>query len=143
MFERVRGWAGNTTGSVDPVEALDDVPEAGLENVRLAVDRRHDVAPRLVRDRVALAGSGREAHARVGHHVAHDVELAAHALGAQGLGRPLVRAEEVRGDRVDLDPRALLGHREVSAAHARLDVSERDAGCVDARPPASVEFVSP
>jgi hypothetical protein len=112
----------------DPVEALDDVPEAGLEHVGLAVDRRHDIAPRRVRDRVALAGSGSEAHARVGHHVAHDVELAGHALDAQVRGRPLVRAEEVRGDRVDLDPRVLLGHREVSAAQARLDVCERDAG---------------
>jgi hypothetical protein len=92
------------------------------------VDRRDDVAPRLERDRVSLACKRCEAGVRVGHHVSHDVDLARDSLVAEGVGRPLVGAEQIRGDRVDLDARVLLRHRQVAAAQAGLDVRQRDAG---------------
>ena len=45
--------------------------------------------------------------------------------GPERRRRPLVGAEEQVGQPVDLDPRPLLGHREVAAAQPRLDVGDR------------------
>ena len=59
------------------------------------------------------------------------------------VARALVGREEERGDAVDLDPVALLGHLEVAAAKAGLDVGDRERRATPARAPASVEFVSP
>ena len=114
---------------LDSVEPLDDPPEPGLVHVGLAVNRGDDVAPGLERDRAALPGDGRELEARVGHHVADDVDLAGRVLLDQGRTRPLIRTEEDRGDVIDLDARVLLGHREVTAPKPRLHVREADARC--------------
>src|SRR5581483_12141171 len=79
-------------------EAVDDPREPLGPDVRLAVDRRRDVAPRLelvaLEDGGALARDRREPEARVGHHVADDLDPAGDALSAEGLARALVGTEE-------------------------------------------------
>ena len=111
---------------VDEVQAVDDLAEPRLLDVRLAVDRGDDVRARLVRDRERGARDGTEEPARVGHHVAHDVEAAEHALVLQRPLRAVVGAEEEPRDPVDLDARVLLGHGEVAAAKTGLDVRDRN-----------------
>ena len=118
---------GEDDGLGEPVQALDDPPEARLGDVRLTVDRGDDVAAGVVA-RPALAGDRGEAQARVGHHVADDLDLAADALGLECLARALLRGEEQRRDAVHLDARPLFGHGEVAAPQARLDVGDRQAG---------------
>ena len=76
----------------------------------------------------ALARDRREAEARVGHHVADDVDPPGDALGEQRLARALVGAEEELRRSVDRDPVVLLRHREVAAAEPRLDMRDGDAG---------------
>ena len=56
------------------------------------------------------------------------MDLAADALAAQRRGRALVGGEEVGRERVDLDPVALLRHRQVAAPQPRLDVRDGDPG---------------
>ena len=85
-------------------------------------------APGCVGRRDAFARDRREAERRVGHHVADHLDAPGDALVPQRRRRSLVGAEEQRCEPVDLDPRALLGHRQVAAPQARLDVRERDAG---------------
>ena len=112
------------------------------------MDRRDDVAPGSTPKRAETPersrAIGAEPEARVGHHVADDLDAPGDALGdASVSARALVRAEQERREPVDLDPVALLRHREVAAAQPRLDVRDRHAGAPAASAPASVEFVSP
>ncbi len=111
---------------VDEVQAVDDLAESRLLDVRLAVDRGDDVRARLVRDRERGARDGTEEPARVGHHVADDVEAAEHALVLQRPLRAVVGAEQEPRDPVDFDARVLLGHGEVAAAKTGLDVRDRN-----------------
>ena len=106
---------------VDPVQALDDAAEARLLDVRLAVDRRDDVraAARVRHAGTPLARDRRERAARVGHHVADDVDPPEHALAFERPPRALVRAEEEPGEAVGLDPVVLLGHRRGRRCAAR------------------------
>ena len=90
------------------------------------MDRGHDVAPGLERDRKPLAGDRSEAGAGLRHQVADDVRLAEDALRGKGGARTVVRAEEEPGQLVDLDARSFLGHRQVSASEPRFDVRERN-----------------
>ncbi len=81
-----------------------------------------------MRRRDALAREGREAKGRIGHHVADHDRPPRDAFGGEDRDRPLVGAEQERRQAVDLDPRALLRHREVAAAEPRLDVGDGNAG---------------
>jgi hypothetical protein len=78
-----------------------------------------------VRRRNAPARDRREPERRVGHHVADDLGSAGCAFGAERLDRSLVRAEKERSQAVYLDPRALLGHRQIAASQPGLDVGDR------------------
>ena len=64
-------------------------------------------------------------------------------LGPEVLSGGLRRAQQEIAEMVGHDPVALLGHRAVEGAHARLDVHHRDSACSPACAPASVELVSP
>ena len=112
-------------------------------HVRLSMDGGDDVRAGCVGRRDTFARDRREAQRCVGHHVADHLDMPCRALVAQRRRRSLVGAEQQRCEPVDLDPGALLGHRQVAAPKARLDVRERGAGLAAARAPASVEFVSP
>ena len=89
---------GEDHALADAAEAVDDPRQPLRPDVRLAVDRRGDVAARLElvpsQHGRALARDRREAEARVGHHVADDVDPAADSLAEQRLARALVGAEE-------------------------------------------------
>ena len=111
---------------VDPIEAFDDASEARLLDVRLAVDRRDDVATRLVGHGKRRAGQRCEEPARVGHDVADDVDPAQHSFRFERSFRSVVGAEQEPGEAVGLDPVVLLRHREVAASQPGLDVRERD-----------------
>ena len=63
----------------------------------------------------------------VGHDVADDVGLAGYALALECRRRALVGTEEDGREPVHLDPDVLLGHGEVAAPEAGLDMAERDA----------------
>ena len=106
--------------------ALQRSGAAAGAHVGLAVNGGDDVAaglhPELIENRRAFARKPAEDACRIGHHVSHDADLAAGAFGAQCRRRAFVGREEERGDAVDLDPVALLGHLEVAAAKAGLDV---------------------
>ena len=65
---------------------------------------------------------------RIRHHVADDVDASLDPLVVQPLRRPLVGAKQEVRQPVDLDADVLLGHRPVTASHARLDVRERSVG---------------
>jgi hypothetical protein len=65
------------------------------------------------------------AQSDVDHHVADDLDAAGDALAAEVLGRGIRGAEQEIAELVGRDPVALLGHREVERAHARLDVHDR------------------
>ena len=119
---------GEHDGLLDPREPLGDPAQALGPHVRLPVDGRDDVRAGRVGRWDAFARDGREAEGRVGHHVADHLDTPGGALVSQRRRRSLVRAEEERREPVDLDPRALLRHRQVPAPQARLDVRERDAG---------------
>ena len=63
----------------------------------------------------------------VDHRVADEVHaLVGDAFGAQVLDRLLAVQEEQLGEAVGDDPVDLLGHRQVEAAQAGLDVGDRD-----------------
>ena len=98
--------------------------------------RRDDVAAGLelvpASTRRALARDRREPEGGVGHHVADDVDPPGDPLGEQRLARALVGARSSAESGVDRDPVVLLGHREVAAAKAGLDVRDRHA-CVAGR----------
>ena len=112
---------------VDPVQAVHDPPEPRLLDVRLPVDRHDDVRARArAAPGSAARAIGAKMPARVGHHVADDVDPAHDALVLQRPARTVVRAEEEPGEAVGLDPVVLLRHREVAASKPRLDVRERD-----------------
>ena len=136
----MRGWTGKTKVHVALAERRDEPAKLLGLGVRRAVQRQRGIR-RLDGDRRAGA-IGRKSARRVGHDVADHFDAAGDALGRELLGRPLVGTEEKRRELVDLDPVALLGHREVEAAQARLDVRDRNVAGRLARP-ASVEFVSP
>ncbi len=143
---RVRGWAGKMTGSPSrPRPSTIRASRSGCD-VRLAVDRRDDVAARgdlePLQDARTLARDRREAKADVGHHVADDLDPPGYALTLEGRGRPLVGRQQELRDPIDGDPVSLLGHREIAAPKARLDVRDRYVAR-SASAPASVEFVSP
>ncbi len=82
--------------------------------------------PRLVRHGKRGARDRGEDPARVGHHVADDVDPPEDAFAPRASARAVVRAEEEPGEAVGLDPVVLLGHREVAAAEPGLDVRERN-----------------
>jgi len=56
------------------------------------------------------------------------MDLARNFLIPQDRARALVGGEQERRDAVDLDPVALLRHREVSAAQSGLDVGDGEPG---------------
>ncbi len=109
---------------VELVEALHDPSEPRLRHVRLAVDRRDDVGPGLVRDGEARPGDRREDPVRVGHHVADDVDPAEDSFSLERRPGAVVGAEEEPGEAVGLDPVPLLRHLEVAASKSGLDVGE-------------------
>ena len=115
-----------------PAQAVHDAREALGSDVGLSVNRRRDIGAGLElvpsEHRRALAGDRREPEAGVGHHVTDDVDAAADTLAEQRLARPLIGTEQERGHGVDGDPVVLLGHREVAAAEAGLDVRDGDSG---------------
>ena len=80
---------------------------------------------RRVRRRDPRPSDRREAERRIRHDVTDHLGPAPDALVAERRDGPLVRAEEQGCEPVDLDPRALLRHREVAAAEARLDMGDR------------------
>ena len=121
-----RAWVDREDDhALDPVQPLDDVAEPWLLDVGLAVDRRDDVRPRLVRHREARPCDRGEEPARVGHHVAHDVDAPEDALALERATRAVVGAEEEPCQAIRFDPVVLLRHREVTAPEPRLDVRER------------------
>ena len=109
----------------DAAEAVDDPREPLRAHVRLAVDRRDDVAAGLEaeprEDLRALACDRRELEARVRHHVADDLDPPRDALAARGSRRALVRRQEQlrrgRRPRSGSAPPASRGRR--SAARPR------------------------
>ena len=128
-------------------EPVDDAREPLRLDVRLAVDRRDDVRARLepeparIRERSRAIGAKRKHASAI---TSPTTSIRPPTPSARSVSRrALVGAEEQRRDPVDRDPVALLRHREVAAAQARLDVRDRDAGVAAASAPASVEFVSP
>ena len=123
----MRGCAGKTTGSSSRESPAAIRRSRSGRDVGFAVNGGDDVAPGVVRRRDALAGDRREAERRVGHYVPHDERLPGDALRGKRLDRPLVGAEQERRKPVDLDPRALLRHREVAAPQPCLDVGDRNA----------------
>ena len=107
------------------LERGDDRAQPLRLGVRLPVNRQRRVdafSRRGTRER-----DGFEKPCRVGHHVADDLASAGDAFRLELAGRALVRAEEKRGEAVDLDPVPLLRHREVEAPEPRLDVREPDS----------------
>ena len=124
----MRGCAGKTTGlpSRDSPSAIRRSRSGRTFASRWTVATTY--VPGSCGGRHALPGDRREAKGRVGHHVADDDRAAGHALVRERLRRPLVGTEEQYGEPVDLDPGALLGHRQVAASQARLDVREGNAG---------------
>ena len=139
---RVRGWAGNTTGSSSRPRPP-TIRRASLagRSPRDGPSRRHTPPARAVEPR---AGGDRcEAKGGVRHHVPDDERLPGTPSAASvSTDRSSGQSRSTRKP-VDLDPRALLRHRQVAAAEARLDVRDRDAVRAAARAPARVEFVSP
>ena len=121
------GVGGEDHRLVEPREALRDAAEPSRAHVGLPMHGGDDVRAGRTRGRDALARDRCEAKRRVGHHVAHDHGPSGDALGAKRPDRPFVGAEEERRQPVDLHPRTLLRHRQVSAAQPRLDVRDRDA----------------
>ena len=119
---------------VEAAEAFEDPPEPLRHGIGLAMHGRDDVGARLEVERVEHVrpsrGEGSELERRVEHHVADDFAPARDALGRERLRRVLVRGEENRGQLVDLDAVPFLGHRQVTAAEPRLDVSLADSGVV-------------
>ncbi len=113
-------------------EALEDAAEPIGLHVCLTVDCGGDEAARRelqrLEDARTLPGDRRESQGRVGHHVADDLDPTADSLRLERAARALVRTEEQGRNAVDLDPVALLGHREVAASKARLDMRKRNAG---------------
>ncbi len=101
-------------------------------DVRLAVDGGEDVGDRLDPEALErgrpLACDRREAPRDVGHHVPDDLHPARNALCGERPRRARIRAEQQRRDAVDDDSVPLLGHVDVAAAQARLDVRDGDAG---------------
>src|SRR5579875_3227984 len=75
---------GEQDGLVQAGQPVDDAAQALRPDVGLAVDRGHDVPARLdalvAEDPRAPAGDRRELEARVGHHVADDLDPAADAF---------------------------------------------------------------
>ena len=61
----------------------------------------------------------------VDHHVADDLDLPGDPLATEVLSRGVGGTEQEIAQLVGSDPVALLGHREVKRAHARLDVHDR------------------
>ena len=74
----------------------------------------------------AARASGAEEPARVGHDVADDVDSAENAFVLEYLLGAIVRAEQEPREAVGLDPRVLLGHRQIPAPQSRFDVCKRD-----------------
>ena len=119
---------------VDPAEALEDLLEPVRDRVGLAVNGRDDVGARLEVERVEHVRSARsdrrELKRRVEHHVADDLAPPGDAFARQRLSRLVVGRKQDRRQAVDLDSVPLLGHLQIAAAEARLDVSLPDAGVV-------------
>ena len=119
------------------VQPFDDAGEPLRACVRLAVHGRDDVAAgrqlELGEKTRPAPRDRRELHRRVRHHVTDHLDSSLDALGGERLARTLVGREQHVRQAVDLDPVALLGHLEVAAPEARLDVRDGNA-CLDRRP---------
>ncbi len=126
---RVRGCAGKTTGSSSRERPSTIARQPLGLHVRLAVDRRDDVAARLEPEALerarAPARDRGEPLGGVVHDVAHDLRAAPDLLAGQDVARALVRAQQQRRDPVGLDAVVLLRHRPVAAAQPGLDVRDR------------------
>ena len=74
-------------GLFDRVQSGDDAAEPRLDDVGVAVDRGHDVRPRLEPEPLehvrAFARDRREREAGVGHDVTHHLDPAGHAFGLE------------------------------------------------------------
>ena len=127
----MRGWTGKTIGSSTRFRPSTMRLEAFAADVGLAVDRADEVALRryveALEDVRARARDRREQVERVAHDVADDLDPASHTFAFERRARSFVGREQQLREPVDLDPVALLGHREVAAAQSGLDVRERGA----------------
>ena len=65
---------------------------------------------------------------RVRHHVTDHLDASLDAFGGERLARTLVGSEQHVRHAIDFDPVPLLGHLEVAAPEACLDVCDGDAG---------------
>ena len=94
----VRGCSGKKTGSSRRASPADDPAEPLRPDVRLAMDRRDDVRPRLVRRRDAPARDRREAKGGVRHHVTDD-ERTSPVLLPRRASRPTARRDRAGASR--------------------------------------------
>ena len=124
---------GKDHALIEAAEAVHDSRQPLGPDVGLAVDRRSDVPARLELVPAQRLSSGRGRSARAGKAASAITSpttsiAAGNPFAEQRLPRAVVRGEEQRGDGVHRDPVVLLGHREVTAAQARLDVRDRHGG---------------
>ena len=113
----------------DPAEAVDDAREPLRWHVGLTVDRRDDVLvrdepePRRMPERSRAIGAKRKQTSAITSPTTS--MRPGTPSRCERRRRPLVGAEEQLRDSIDGDAVSLLGHREVAAAQAGLDVRDR------------------